>query len=144
MAHGFRYLLGGGTNVEWASLNVRARFLRGADNLYWEANHFKNRYGMNTISCPSESSWTAYYWAKNMVLGILHLQNQVLAHFPEDEEPTASELLLFLRGVRFEERLLESPVECTLVHLDQVLSLLAEWVERGLPEEGQPSRDWIG
>ena len=65
MAHGFRDLLGGGTKVDWATLGVRTRFLRGADNLYWEANHFKERYGMNTISCPSDSSWAAYYWAKN-------------------------------------------------------------------------------
>ncbi len=54
------------------------------------------------------------------------------------------ELLLFLRGMCFEERLMECPVDGTMVHLDQVLALLVEWAAQGLPEEGQPTRDWIG
>ena len=144
MAHGFRCLFGVGTNMAWESLTVREKFLRGTDSLYWEANHFKERYGMNTISCPSESSWDAYYWAKNMVLGILHLQNQFMGRFPEHEEPSASVLLLFLRGLSFEKRVLESPGECTMINLKQLKSLLMEWVEQGLPEESKPSRNWIG
>ena len=144
MSHGLRYLLGARTNMAWESLGVRERFIRGTDSLYWEATHFKERYGMNTISCPSGSSWDAYYWAKNMVLGILHLQNQFLGRFSEDEGPSTSELLLFLRGVDFEGRLLDSPRERTVKDLEQVLALLVEWVAAGLPEEGQPSRSWIG
>ena len=130
--------------MAWESLGVRERFIRGTDSLYWEATHFKERYGMNTISCPSGSSWDAYYWAKNMVLGILHLQNQFLGRLSEDEGPSTSELLLFLRGVDFEGRLLDSPRERTVKDLEQVLALLVEWVAAGLPEEGQPSRSWIG
>ncbi len=144
MAHSFRSLIGVGTNMAWASLSVGEKFLQGTDSLYWEANDFKERYGMNTISCPSESSWDAYYWAKNMVLGILHLQNQFYSRFSEEEDPSLPELLLFMRGLSFEERLLESPGECTMISLGQLKALLEEWVEDGMPEEGKPSRHWIG
>jgi len=144
MAHGFRCLFGVGTNMAWESLSVRVKFLRGTDSLYWEATHFKERYGMNTITCPSGSSWDAYYWAKNMVLGILHLQNRFMGRFPEHEEPSASELLLFLRGLSFEVPVLDSPGECTMINLNQLKALLMEWVEQGLHEESKPSRSWIG
>ena len=144
MGHGFHNLFPAETDEVWGSLTVRGRFVRGTDTLYHEANHFKERYGMNTINCPSASSWDAYYWAKNMVIGMLHLQNRFNSQFPRKDQPSAAELVLFLRGLVFERRLLESPDRRVLRDLEKLKQLLLEWVVAGLPEEHRPTRSWIG